>query len=314
MTGGQQRQQCKFKIPFVFVSVLNSAGKGVLIFPHRHVSGWSSLQRAVLSLISSQDVLAATAILPQLGHLLPQRGILPLQEGGSHGDLVLLQPPCITGALCCHVVLLSPGPVFLILQKWERRWMKNKQHVTLHTLFVPLKSAYLLFIGNKHFLGLLDHRLWFQLVLWELVFARVEQLSPRHTGQDQVCGIRLEIDVHLDGIRVDGGRCVTLCRDTDVELREAALIKHNEQHTVYMYSTFSSVQWVWRSNCCWCLLKSAQDRNWPFRLITLFPTKSYNMQLLINRLCSRPSLSLLCSALPRSAQPRRETKKELKLW
>lgn len=79
---------------------------------------------------------------------------------------------------------------------------------------MPLTSAYLLFIRNKYFLGLLDHRLRFQLLLRELVFARVEQLSPWHTGQDQVCGIRLEIDVHFNGIWVDGGRCVAFCSVT----------------------------------------------------------------------------------------------------
>lgn len=75
-----------------------------------------------------------------------------------------------------------------------------------------IKLAYLLLIRNKHFLGLLDHRLRLQLLVRELVFARVEQLSSRHTGQDQVCGIRLEINIHLDGIWVDGGGSVALRR------------------------------------------------------------------------------------------------------
>lgn len=74
--------------------------------------------------------------------------------------------------------------------------------------------AYLLFVGNKYFLSLLDHRLRLQLLVGELVFARVEQLSTRHTGQDQVCGIRLEINVHLDGIWVDRGGCITLASAT----------------------------------------------------------------------------------------------------
>lgn len=75
----------------------------------------SSLQRAVLGLEPGQDVLAAATVLPQLGYLLPQRRILPLQEGGTHRDLVLFQPPGVPGTLGGHVVLLSPGPVFLIL-------------------------------------------------------------------------------------------------------------------------------------------------------------------------------------------------------
>lgn len=143
----------------------------------------SCLQRAVLSFIPGQDVLAAAAVLPQLSDLLPQCGVFSLQEGGAYRDLVLFQPPCVAGSLRCQIVLLSPGPVFVIL----------------------------LLIRNKHLFGLLDHRLRLQLLVRELVLARVEQLSPRHAGQDQVCGIRLEINVHLDGFWVNGGGCVTFC-------------------------------------------------------------------------------------------------------
>lgn len=78
----------------------------------------SCLQWTVLCLVSGQDVLTAATVLPQLGHLLPQRGVFPLQEGGAHRDLVLLQPPRVTRALCCQIVLLSPGPVFVILREW----------------------------------------------------------------------------------------------------------------------------------------------------------------------------------------------------
>lgn len=76
---------------------------------------WSSLQWAVLCLIPDKDVLAAAAVLAQLGHLLPQRRVFPLQKGGAYRDLVLLQPPRVARTLGCHVVLLSPGPVFVIL-------------------------------------------------------------------------------------------------------------------------------------------------------------------------------------------------------
>jgi len=75
----------------------------------------SSLQRPVLRLVSGQHVLAAAAVLTHLGHLLAQRRVLPLQEGGAHRDLVLLQPPRVPRPLRRHVVLLSPGPVLVIL-------------------------------------------------------------------------------------------------------------------------------------------------------------------------------------------------------
>lgn len=112
--------------------MLNSAGKGssALCLIDTFWGGvWggfdlSSLQRPVLRLVPGQDVLAATTVLPHLGHLPTQRCVLPLQEGGAHRDLVLLQPPRITRALRCHVVLLSPGPVFVILGEREWKWMK----------------------------------------------------------------------------------------------------------------------------------------------------------------------------------------------
>lgn len=43
------------------------------------------------------------------------------------------------------------------------------------------------------------------------MLAGVEQLSPRHAGQNQVRGIRLEVDVHLDGIWIHRRGRVTLC-------------------------------------------------------------------------------------------------------
>lgn len=79
----------------------------------------------------------------------------------------------------------------------------SKQH-----LLAWLCSAYLLLVRDKHFLCLLDHRLRLQLLVGELVLAWVEQLSTRHTGQHQVGGIRLEIDVHFYGVRVNGRRRV----------------------------------------------------------------------------------------------------------
>lgn len=90
---------------------------------HRFIMGLSgSLQRAVLGLVPGQDVLTAATVLPQLGHLLTQRCVLPLQEGGAHRDLVLLQATSVTRTLRCHVVLLPPGPVLLILRDRERKW------------------------------------------------------------------------------------------------------------------------------------------------------------------------------------------------
>lgn len=66
---------------------------------------------------------AATAaqFLADLCQLLPEGGVLPLQEGGAHRDLVLLDAASVAGALGCLVVLIPAGPVLLILKHRDRR-------------------------------------------------------------------------------------------------------------------------------------------------------------------------------------------------
>lgn len=82
------------------------------------------LQWSVFGFISGHDVLAATTVLSQLSHLLPQRRIFPLQKRSAHCDLVLLQPPGVTWTFGCHVVLLPPRPVFIVL--WETEDFNTK--------------------------------------------------------------------------------------------------------------------------------------------------------------------------------------------
>ncbi len=63
-------------------------------------------------------------------------------------------------------------------------------------------QSHLRIFRNEHFLGFLDHGLWFELVLGEAVFAWIEELSSGNAGQDQIRGVRLEGHVHLDLLRV----------------------------------------------------------------------------------------------------------------
>lgn len=56
----------------------------------------SSSKVSVAALVLAEDVPAATELLAHVGHFLSQRGVLPLQEGSAHRDLVLLEPPGIT--------------------------------------------------------------------------------------------------------------------------------------------------------------------------------------------------------------------------
>lgn len=96
-----------------------------------------------------------------------------------------------------------------------RRCRRRSHPLCLHIDSIDEGSTgYLLVVWNKDFLGLLDHRLRFQLLIRKPVLARVEQLPPRHAGQDEVCGIWLEINVHLNGFWVNGGWSVALFRVT----------------------------------------------------------------------------------------------------
>lgn len=67
-------------------------------------------------LVFSQNVLAAAQLLPQVGHLETQRGVLLLQEAGSDGNLVLFEAARVPRALRRHVVLSASRPVPIILQ------------------------------------------------------------------------------------------------------------------------------------------------------------------------------------------------------
>lgn len=58
------------------------------------------------------------------------------------------------------------------------------------------ETLYLLLIRDQHLSGLLDHRLWFQLLVAEAVPPWVKRLLARHAGQRQVC--RVGVKVHLD--------------------------------------------------------------------------------------------------------------------
>lgn len=67
------------------------------------------------ALVLVDDVPAAAQLLPHVSHLLAKGGVLPLQEGRAHRDLVLLQPPSVPRTLRRLIVLDAPVPVLLVL-------------------------------------------------------------------------------------------------------------------------------------------------------------------------------------------------------
>ena len=110
------------------------AGRWVRVRRHRtgngvHLLGSQPptviLQGPVPGLVLGQNVLALAQLLAQVSHLLAEGGVLLLQERSPDGDLVLLQPPSVTGALGCHVVLSAPRPVLVILLVSDRRNKKQ---------------------------------------------------------------------------------------------------------------------------------------------------------------------------------------------
>lgn len=83
-------------------------------------------QRPVPGLVFGQNVLAAAQLLPHVGHLQAQRGVLLLQESGPDGDLVLLEPPRVPRPLRRHVVLPAPGPVPVVLGEEEEGGLETQ--------------------------------------------------------------------------------------------------------------------------------------------------------------------------------------------
>lgn len=79
-------------------------------------------QGPVSRFVFSHNVFAAAQLLPQVGYLRAESGVLLLQEGGPDGDLVLLQPPSVPWPLGCHVVLSASGPVLIILKSRADRY------------------------------------------------------------------------------------------------------------------------------------------------------------------------------------------------
>lgn len=59
-------------------------------------SSSSPSQVSVSALELVEDVAAAAQLLAHVGHLLSESSVLSLQEGGAHGDLVLLKAPGVT--------------------------------------------------------------------------------------------------------------------------------------------------------------------------------------------------------------------------
>ena len=72
-------------------------------------------QGTVLGLVSGQHSAVVGQLLAHGHHLLPQQGVLLLQEGRPHRYLVLLEPPGVAGPLGCLVILVPSAPVFLVL-------------------------------------------------------------------------------------------------------------------------------------------------------------------------------------------------------
>lgn len=75
----------------------------------------------MLGLVAGQHGAVVGQLLAHGHHLLPQQGVLLLQEGRPHRYLVLLKPPGVAGPLGCLVILVPPTPVLLVLgvQRWK---------------------------------------------------------------------------------------------------------------------------------------------------------------------------------------------------
>lgn len=89
--------------------------------------------------------------------------------------------------------LISPNPAFRLPTAW---------------LPVPI---YLQIIWNEDFASFLNHGLWLQFFLRELAFARVKHFLPWDAGESKICWVWFIPDRNLDGVRVNGTRCISVC-------------------------------------------------------------------------------------------------------
>lgn len=83
--------------------------------------GGAASKGSVLGLVAGQHGAVVGQLLAHGHHLLPEQGVLLLQEGRPHRYLVLLKPPGVAGPLGCLVILVPPTPVLLVLgvQRWK---------------------------------------------------------------------------------------------------------------------------------------------------------------------------------------------------
>lgn len=92
-------------------------------------------------LVFANDVATAAQFLADLCQLLPEAGVLPLQEGGAHRDLVLLDAASVARALGCLVVFIPARPVLLVLKQREREsvsgWFTANPKLYKFLLFKP---------------------------------------------------------------------------------------------------------------------------------------------------------------------------------
>lgn len=78
----------------------------------------------MLGLVAGQHGAVVGQLLADGHHLLPQKGVLLLQEGRPHGYLVLFETPGVAGPLRCLVILVPSAPILLVLRM--RRWESNE--------------------------------------------------------------------------------------------------------------------------------------------------------------------------------------------
>lgn len=83
----------------------------------------------VMALVFVQDVTAPAELFAHVSYFLSECSVFTLKEGGAHRDLVLLQSTSIARTLCGLIVLTTPTPILLVLQKKN----KNNKKVYIRT-------------------------------------------------------------------------------------------------------------------------------------------------------------------------------------
>lgn len=144
-------------------------------------------------------------------------------------------------------------------------------HLPKAWLPVPI---YLQIIRDEDFACFLNHGLRLQFFLRELAFTRVKHFLARDAGEGKICRVRLITHRDLDGIRINGTRCIAVCWQQLTWNNTGALIHEHSRQTQETATWWCSrmrgkshqLTYIWSWHC---LSYSSSSCSWEHKQVNL---------------------------------------------